>query len=467
MAFPSLVITILGIATAVVMLVQALTRRVDLLSLRNFFLLGFLIFQVSSALIAFNTRVFGDFRIAEPEHAARIYCVVATVFMILFLAFYQSGIIAKRVALRLPVGTSVPQTSALLTLAVLFLLSGLLGRFVLTYVPVVGPLAFIAGSAFTAAAATIAAWCWSKQWWNPVLALFGGGIIAVAFASSLIGSFGRRDIAAVLLGVIWGSYHGWWKYLPPMTTIFRLGVVGAAGAIFLAAFSTIRSQELREARSLHRVVSALANADVSTGLIDLATGQLAAPNSMWIIDTHPLSFERDPLHQLKYTTLMIVPRQFFPESFPKPDALGRIAVDRGNLKGRPSGFSIGPGLVGHLWYDVVWISLPLYAFLLAIFVRTLDELPRIHGGNAFAIVPVGVALGQIIGLSRGELGLFLFRATLSTILTWIAMLLLARLIARMGWTVNVDAAPDDEHAYDNYADESFPEHEGGHEANAA
>ena len=81
-----------------------------------------------------------------------------------------------------------------------------------------------------------------------------------------------------------------------------------------------------------------------------------------------------------------------------------------NVQGVPEGYNIGPGILGHCANDNPWIALPLYAVLLALFLRLLDELLIVHPNNPFVVLPVGAAIGQLLGLARGETATFLFHA---------------------------------------------------------
>ena len=49
-------------------------------------------------------------------------------------------------------------------------------------------------------------------------------------------------------------------------------------------------------------------ADVSGGLLAMATGQYAAANSMWVIENHPEPLDYFPYHSVLYTFINPIPR---------------------------------------------------------------------------------------------------------------------------------------------------------------
>ncbi|MEI2825138.1 MAG: hypothetical protein V9F04_01160 [Dermatophilaceae bacterium] len=95
-----------------------------------------------------------------------------------------------------------------------------------------------------------------------------------------------------------------------------------------------------------------------------------------------------------------VPRQFWDD---KPDAIARTVVKEVNVQGVPEGFNIGPGLLGHCANDNPWIARPaVLRCVLALFLRLLDEMIVVHPNNPFVVLPVGAAIGQIMGLARRD-----------------------------------------------------------------
>ena len=83
--------------------------------------------------------------------------------------------------------------------------------------------------------------------------------------------------------------------------------------------------------------------------------------------------------------------------------------------------------------------------------------------NPFSILPMGVALGQIIGMARGELGLFFILSMVYSFGTFAMMMVCYQGMKMLGWTLQADAEsslvdedaewayfePEDEYGYDD------------------
>jgi hypothetical protein len=443
-----------GIISAVI-LVQGVRQTADLLSLRNFFLLGFMLFQLTGGVYTLWTGNYGEFPPSRAGLAALIYAVLVTIFLLIFWGVYSSGWISRWLSLRIPVGHAAPGPTSMLTLSVAFLGVGIVFRNVLVFVPIFGPLSDIIGASLLAAACGMAAWAWAPRLSNPLFAGPALAIMFVAFLALLAHSFGRRDILGITAAVAWGIYHGYWKYLGPRSTITRLALLGIAGVLLLVMFTAARSGSERQ-RTISQTVQAMKQSSMSEGMHDLLTGQLAAANSMWIIDTRPEPYPYDTLHTLVYLVTQPIPRVFWQN---KPDSLGRIAPAQARIRKRPKNWSIGPGMIGHIYNDNPWIAMVLYAGFLALFLGLLDRLVLLYPANPFVVLPAGVSLGQIIGLSRGELGLFLFRGIAYIIITWIGMFLIAKAMASMGWVMRTTEEEEVLHddTWEDYASDGTPE----------
>ena len=68
----------------------------------------------------------------------------------------------------------------------------------------------------------------------------------------------------------------------------------------------------------------------------------------------------------------------------------------------------------------------------------LDDRAAALPDNPFAVIPSGIALGEIIAIPRGELGLFYFRTLLAVVSVTIAMRVMAKILAASG--VHIQAA---------------------------
>ncbi|MCH9057726.1 MAG: hypothetical protein IIB55_03755 [Planctomycetes bacterium] len=437
-------------------LVQAFRQRTDLISLRNFFLLGFVIFQLISAALSFRTGDFGDFPVFNPSTTGLIYSALISVFLFVFLLTYRLGWIAKGLAWRTPIRPVIPNDIAMLILAVVIVLVGGLLRLLAQGAPVetigggfAAVFAEIVGVTFLAAATGIAGWVWAPRALNPLIAGIAGGIVVFALAVLLFKAFGRRDLLAVLMAFGWGAYHGYWKRLGPKAALFRFVAAGMIGLVFLAMFTAGRSGRERN-RSIGQTIAAMQQANFKEGLVALTTGQFAAANSMYFIESRPHVFEYDTFHTVRYVLGHPIPRAIWAG---KPNALARDAPVQARIRGKRANYSIGPGIIGHIANDNPWLTLLPYAIFLALLLRYADEMVWLHPSNPFVVLPIGVSLGQIIALPRGELGLFLFWGVASIVMAAMFMFVASRLLGVLGLEVyELSVADDDEfgHADDEY-----------------
>jgi hypothetical protein len=100
-----------------------------------------------------------------------------------------------------------------------------------------------------------------------------------------------------------------------------------------------------------------------------------------------------------------VPRDWWQD---KPVGLGLSVVSEAGVTGVSREHSWGPGMVGHLMHDIVFLSLPLYALILGAAFRYMDSRTVYSTGDPITIVLFGSALGQVFGMPRGDVGLFAF-----------------------------------------------------------
>ncbi len=422
----------LTVALGLLMLAQGLSGKVDLISVRNFFLLGFIVFQLTSAAVTLQTEQYPEFPLHDPVGTGFTYFFMVCVFLVVFLFAYGRGWVVKKLARVTPVGEAAPGPTSMLTLALVFVGIGMVFQLVLIRVPILGKLTGIMGAGVLAVAAGMAAWAYVPRLLNPAIAAISGVVVLLALGTTLHQAFGRRDVLSVTLGIIWGAYHGYWKRLPTSQAFLRLGAVGAAGLMFLALFTAVRSGGERE-RSATETMQLMTGAtgQIKDGIVDVLSGQLAGLNSMWLIENYPERFRFVPMHSLVYFFVQPVPRDLWPG---KPDALGRRAVKQANAgEGKDDNWSIGPGIIGHIAADNPWLSLIPYALLLGLLIRYMDELVRVNAYNPFVVLPIGTALGQVLGWPRGELGLFVFQASAGIIAAWVMMFVVARTMSLMGW----------------------------------
>jgi hypothetical protein len=86
--------------------------------------------------------------------------------------------------------------------------------------------------------------------------------------------------------------------------------------------------------------------------------------------------------------------------------------------------------VGHIEVDFPYVALPLYAFLIAWALRYLDARCLNYPGNPSIIIPISAATSQVLGMPRGELGLFAFNGVAWATGAWLAVTIANRALGR-------------------------------------
>lgn len=449
----ALYLTLLALYVIGLMYFQARSGKVELLSTRNFFLLGFIVFQLTGAAASLFTGEFGFFLITDFTLTPIIYCFMCTLFLVLFLFFYRKGWVTARLAQRCRLQPVAGGAGSLLTLAWVFIGVGMAFRFVFTAIPVVGGGFDMLGNGLLAAAAGMSTWAAVSRLRNPLVLGMTLAVIAVAAVVTISGDFGRRDLLGVIGAIGWGAFHAHWKHLGFRAAWRRLLLVGAAGFIFLAAFTAAREGSFREKTS-GEILASLKGADVGTGAWDLLTGQNAGANSLWIVETYPKVRPFDTLHTARSVVTFPIPRKFWEG---KPTALALTMPDDAGIRNKPDNWNIGPGLIGHIAHDNGWIAMVPYVLVIALYLRFFDETVRQNPLNPFAILPMGVALGQIIAMPRGEFTLFFILSAVYTFGTFFMMMLCYQGMKILGWTIRPDTEAElyDEESLWAYGEDGY------------
>lgn len=412
------------------MYVQARAGLVDVFSTRNFFLVGFLIFVFNSGIftLGFDFYPLVQLRAQHPGTSGAIYTLIGLTFLIIFWYTYKSGFIADRIASKVNTKFSVNGPIPMLVLAAMFLALSIFFKFALGQVQFLGVLTQTLAIGMAAAATALAAWAWAPRPFNPLVASLASIVIFVAMGLALYKAFGRRDVLSVMLAALWGAHYGHWRNIGIKRSLYQIAPVAAAGLVALASFTGARTLSEGAHLGFAESFSRVTQGDVGDGLLQLGAQDTAAC-SLWLIETRPDPFPYDTLHSLRYFLTHPIPRVFWEN---KPTGLGLSMVEQGNVRQKGHGFNFGPGICGHIMNDNPWISLVPYAMGLAMVLRFMDRMVLRFPMNPFVVVPMGVAVGEILALARGELGLFFVRTVASSGGAWIAMWLCATIAGAVG-----------------------------------
>ncbi|QYK47736.1 MAG: oligosaccharide repeat unit polymerase [Phycisphaeraceae bacterium] len=447
----------LSLLLGLLMMRDHIKGRVELLSIRNFGLAGFIIFQLTSASLALYREYQPLYPLTDTAGTAVKYAAFCTVFLIVALVVYRLGPGVSKLVRLVPTSRAVPNEPFMWLVAAILAFMALALR-TMVRVPLVAVLADYVGTAFAAIACGLAGWIWAKRFLNPAAATYAMLIFLACSASVILGSFGRRGLVAVGAGMLWGMYYSRWRFNDPKRMLVQLSLVAAVPIVALALFTSVRSSREHD-RGVGEHVSAITSGgSLKAGLEMLLDGQGTGSVSMWLSEQYPDNYAYRWFHTPKYFVVFPVPRALWRG---KPDALSeriatmanRSGVDRSRLK-------VGPGIIGHAAAEGGWIAVVFYGILAGLVLRFFDEIVRQSPYSPFVVLPVGAALGQIIGLSRGETAPFLFNYVFGVFGSYFTLIMVAKFVERIGLARPGDgseqayADSDEYEQWEGYGDET-------------
>lgn len=421
---------------------QAVRGTVDIVSTRNLFLLGLVIFQLTGPAMSMVLGARSSFYPSNLPSTSIVYTLMVSVFVVLFLVSYMNSTkIVDSVLCRREASHLHYSPAALMTIAFATIPIGLVCQFVLIYIPVFGPGFRMLSYGMYTVGSGLASWVWFKRFYHPVYMTLAITVIMMALLLTFYKNFGRRPLVGVAVGIGWAAYYSHWRSLG-LSAVIKRGAVVAFGGFFLLALVTSARDSSTQKQSILQNVSALKGASFSSGAMDLVTGQQAGMTSMWLLETRPNSKNYDTLHTVYSVLTFPIPRASWPG---KPVGLS-ISMPSSEMKiaGKPRDWNIGPGLIGHIENDNPFIALWLYPIFFGIYFRVFDRVVALFPENPFAVLPMGAALGQIIAMPRGELGSFFFIANLNVFGALAIMISISFMLKLLGF---ISYQADDEELY--------------------
>lgn len=422
-------------------LYQHLRGTHELVSLRNMFTAGFIVFQLTSAVPAMRGVYNNNFPLSDPGGTGLKYALMSTVFLVILMLCYNHGLGARRAAQRTPASRAVPEPVMLwIAMLILTCAAGVLRFGVL--IPYVGILAQLLAVAVGASAAGLAGWVWSRRLLNPYVAIPALGIVGINSLIAISGAFGRRELLAVGGGMLWGMWFGHFRYLPVRTSLPRLAAIAILPLTALALYTAVRDPGEHDRTAGQHLQAMAQSGNVLDGLTMMATGQDAGRISMWLVENHRDRFEQRPLFTLWYLAVYPVPRQMWPD---KPEPLSVLIPAMANMKKVNVGLlTMGGGIIGQSAAEGGWYAIVIYAAFFGALLRYFDELARVNAINPFVVVPVASAVGQVIGLPRGEVAAFTFVWLFSVGVSSVLLIVTAKAIEMCGLAhpVPEDPSPD-------------------------
>lgn len=405
------ILSLLGMIAVLASMFRGLQYRwMGVINLRNIFLLGYAYFQLYGAIYPLWTGDTRPYQVLHLEETAIRFALLSALFLLSFYGAY--ALVFRRVMTKSPVlqfrGTQ-PQ-GVLLTLAVVLAIVAYLGRFS-GFVPIIGPLLNHALLGSAAAAAGLAAAVAIRNYGNPILLLPALLTIGISLINTITSDFGRRGLVGILGACLWCAYFTRSVEFSSRTVWLKLAPAMLVSLLLVGAFSQIRGEADIRGNAAARTEAITNNIGTEAFLSNFRIPDTGIV-SLWLIDSRIDAFEPEGFFAVQYFFYHMVPRVLMPD---KPDPLSlRIPVEA-NRKGVALGIhTVGPGVVGHAAADGGWYAAIFYGLILGGVIGGMDRLIAQNMHAPLAIAAMGCALGQMLGLSRGDSSIFLGIILLAT-----------------------------------------------------
>lgn len=397
-----------------------LSGRHTLLSYRNTFLAGFIIFNGLSTLgLALSRNAYSRVQLEDATQ----FILYSTLFIVTYL-FVDSKIPVSKWSQKLFSLERLDPAATMLPLLLIIAFVTALHNFTLArifYLPFLGEFLRSVSSACLAFASLFAYAYWTNNRISPFRVSVTAVIIGSCMVLSVMSGSGRRNFLGVLAAIIvfayWSNASNF-DYQRKLTILTRTGIGLFVLMVVLAGYNKTRHFRLenkREGRSLGESIAALKRIpdnleslpeDLQSGELVVATGQDATKCSLLLMkleQSHVTAMRGSfntpsPFQSVIFAISNPIPRSLWRG---KPLSLGYMLPIVGL---RTRDVNLGPGIVGHCVYEGGIFFIFFYAALFAAITRTLDHaleanpFDLLHQGLFATIFP------NLIALPRGDQG---------------------------------------------------------------
>jgi hypothetical protein len=399
------------ILTMLMILIPFLRGRGDLVTAWNFALVGVACFIGVACLEAINPpklifERYVSFNFPDSDYKA---IVLRSLFFMLCLMFFHYVLpLGKNFASRR--FRNSPPWSASLFGAVLMVCGIIVAIAVVTRIVTIGfvsELFLNLGHKGAVFAVALAFYAWYRNRTNLALLLLFAAIFSGAVLYVMTASHGRRLLLCVVFAPIAVMYWTNWRYKSRPHVLF-MGAIALSMVVLVGLwYQTFRfyNRDLKTERTFANTMQAAVRVDLD-GMREqlyLWKQYIAQHTFQYCMMTKRLvetgELEVHPLNTLQFVLSYPIPRRYWQD---KPQALGVLIV-RDVLK-LPQKTNWGCGVAGQAYYEGDWFAIVVYAGLLAVLVRVVDEPLKREPNNPFFIAMAANASLFIITWVRGDLG---------------------------------------------------------------
>ncbi|QDV72323.1 hypothetical protein [Botrimarina mediterranea] len=413
-----------AVVIALMIIVPIVRRKSDIFTAWNFFLVGAFVFNGMSGLSA---ATFQEYLPSLSRSTYLLYYLGVVLFYgtasLTYYAFKAPRRLAGNTLLNWPEISSV--TAPLIAIGLMSLIVGII---VPIPIPFIGQLMMQFSLVAPAIAVAVLTVAWFRDRTNMLLLAMLIMAIPVAVGASVAVGGSRRYLMSMLAAVPVSMYWVWLRYKPTSQILTTVGVAIAVVVPVLAGYGAVRHADLSEKTNAvdraRLVLMALPNAIKKGGSSEGFMGQDSVECALSVIqllNDGSRQMEVEPLASLWLMVTNPIPRSMWEE---KPESVGLHLVNYFGLRGTTA--NLGLNVVGQCYYDGGIPVLILYAVMMGAFLRYYDELLVRRPGNPLLIGGLVAMSSQLIGWTRGCIGLMGMQIVQSVILV-----LLTAWIARM------------------------------------
>ncbi len=421
------------VALLTMMIVQHFRNTHEIISLRNLYLVGAIIYLLVSPILVLLTDVTEPFTVQNINKSAFTYCIYITVFFAVFLFTYSRTWPMLQLSRMVPVAKTMPTDGGLLIMAVALMFLAVPFRLA-AVIPVIGVISIYASTAFVSVSAGCIGWVVGRRPLNVGLWMMGGVVVMVDMLIAIYQQMSRRILLAVLIALLWGLFYSRMRYMRPTRSFALLAILLVPPFILLAVYTSVRTQDFREKTSIQIVQDIVnpANIDIKEGIIDTLGGQTVGAATFWTIENYPENIAYRPLFSLYYIPASNIPRMFWPN---KPYVYSALIAYQAKIKKAnlnralgEQGVTLPPGVIGFAAAEGGLYAVIIYAIFFSMSIRFLQNLVWMHYYQPLVVLAVGASLGTLTGLSRGDIALFYMQIVYAVVSAYLILLVFSKLI---------------------------------------
>jgi hypothetical protein len=403
-------IAVIFVSTLLI-IVPYLRGKSDLLTGWNILLLGMAMFMGIGCLeVRYGDWTWPQLQWFQPTRGeVQWYMAVSTVFWIFLLLGYYYNPLSKALArqrLR-----KWPPLGAPVYLFVLVFCGAIVALSLLTpRVTFIGPVLSNLSHKAAVFACVFSFMLWYRDRINLIwLLLFIGVFLSAALFSMVVFS-GRRLLLSIFLGpvlCIYWTHARHWRPAKCMTALAMAATLILAVSAVYSTFRWFSRGPDKQERTAKSVLAQLSGLREKEGLFRGIMANKLHYFSQWSVHYSFLTkryvdmgrLTPRPLNTLAFLATYPIPRRIWPD---KPQTVG-ITVPH-EMEGIVS-TNWGVGIPGHGAYEGGVIVVILYALLIAVGIRLMDDPLRDQPGSPFLIALHAAAYPHVIAIPRGDLGI--------------------------------------------------------------